>query len=192
MWESTCRKVGRCLEDNYRWQQLQLWFRSSSTTSSPSPSPSSSSSSSAFPSSSLSNPFSLDHPLFRHYFRIRSSFCHFSLLSPTITRTKGHFEKKDQRGYCYSAVNLSREWFQDFRNQFHFGYQLVTISAGLLCWIFLTERLLNHFGFEEDWRALVARMNCFQQELFSCLFILISGWLLWPSKQVLTNWFVRH
>ena len=103
MLESTCRKVGRCLEDNCRWQQLQLWFRPSSTTSSTTSSPSPSSSSPAFPSSSLSNPFSLDHPLFRHYFRIRSSFCHFSLLSPTITRTKGHFEK-DQCGQPFSRM----------------------------------------------------------------------------------------
>ena len=164
MWESTCRKVGKCLEDNCRWQQLQLWSRPSSTTSSPSPSPSSSSP--AFPSSSLSNPFSLDHPLFRHYFRIRSSFCHFSLLSPTITRTKGHFERKDQCGQPFSRM-ISR--FQKSVS--------LWISAGChISWFVVLDI--------SDWEApeslwLWGRLEGFSSsdELFSAGTIFVFGYL---------------
>ena len=108
--KSTCMRVGTCQAGNCRWRQPQLhpqgwwsttpWSSTSTPTSSffcpmspwslwfpscPPPPP---------PPSSLTNPFSLDHPFSGHHFRARASFLHF----PPFLFTTNHRHHLSKRG----------------------------------------------------------------------------------------------
>ena len=158
----TCRKVERCLVDNCRWQPHQLWSQPGLTSaSSPSPPFSFFSSPSPSPPWSPSNPFSLDHPFFRHYFGIRSSFCHSSSLPAPFTdhhwRWFGQFSDKGSLWEgpvglqpCSTLENflvfkiLVPLWISELPSCNISWFIAFNISG---C---LSGRLLNHFGFEDD------------------------------------------
>ena len=156
---ATCRKVERCLVDNCRWQPHQLCSQPGLTAASPSP-PSSSSSSPPSPPWSLPNPFSLDHPFFRHYFRIRSSFCHSPSLPPPFTdhhwRWFGQFSDKGSLGEGPAGLQPC----STLKSILVFKILVPFLISELpSCYISfnafnssgcLRGRLLNHFGFEED------------------------------------------
>ena len=155
--KSTCMLVGTCQADSCRWRQPQRhpqgWWSTTpwSSTTTPTSSffwpmspcslwfPSSSPPpwcwpSSPPPPSSLTNPFSLDHPFSGHHFRARASFLHF----PPFLFTTNHRHHLSSRGDFSTKGSLYDSWFQDFH-----GIALNSKSSSLHSCLYI-------FTFDQD------------------------------------------